>query len=79
LIKHALAHVYMSRDERRRVRGRARKLSFASVLTAAASLAASIAVSIAADARAIGILCAIGIRNLLHDAKAAVATERPRN
>lgn len=79
LIKYAIANVYMSRDERRRVRGHARKVSFAAVLRAAGSFIASVAVSVASDVRAIGILCAIGIRNLLHGAKVALARERSRD
>jgi hypothetical protein len=71
LTKHALARVYMSRDERRRVRGRALNIPFATALRGAGSFAVSIAVSVASDVRAIGILCSIGLRNLVHDAKAA--------
>jgi hypothetical protein len=79
LTKYALANVYMSRDERRRVRGSTRKGSFASALSAAASFMVSLAVSLASDVRAIGVLCALGIRNLLHDAKVALARERSRD
>jgi hypothetical protein len=79
LVKHGLANVYMSRDERCRVRGCARKVSFATVLPAAASFITWVAVAIASDVRAIVILCAIGIRNLLHDAKMAVARERSQD
>jgi hypothetical protein len=79
LIKYALANVYMSRDERRRVHGRTRKASFASALQAVGSSMLSVALSLASDVRAIGILCAIGIRNLLHDARVAVARERSQD
>ncbi len=79
LIKYAIANVCMSRDERRRVHGHARKVSFATVLQAAGSFVASVAVSVASDIRAIGILCEIGVRNLLRDAKVALARERPRD
>jgi len=78
LTRYALANIFMSRDERRRVRGPAHGLSLTTILTAAASLIASVALSLASDLRAIGILCAIGLRNLRHDAKAAFARERPR-
>jgi len=73
LTKHALANVYMSRNERRRVRGRA--LSFTRAALSAASSLASTAAALASDARAIGILCALGMRNFLHDAKKAFARE----
>jgi hypothetical protein len=76
LVKYALAGVYMSRGERRRVRLSARKGSFAIGLSAAASALRSTAVALASDIRALGILCAIGMRNLLHDVRAAVARER---
>jgi hypothetical protein len=78
LTRYALANIFMSRDERRRVRGPAPKVSVANILTAAAALIASVAVSLASDMRAIGILCAIGLRNLWHDAKTALARQRPR-
>jgi len=79
LTKHALAQVYMSRDERRRVHGRALNVPFATVLRRAGSIAVSIAVSLASDVRAIGILCAIGMRNLLHDARAACTKEHTQD
>jgi len=78
LTRYALANIVMSRDERRRVRGQARMASLARILAAASSLIASVTVSLASDLRAIGILCAIGLRNLWHDAKTALARERPR-
>lgn len=73
LTKYALANVYMSRDERRRVNVRARKVSFATALSAAVSAVRLTSVSVASDVRA------IGIRNLLHDAKMVVARERSRD
>lgn len=80
LTKHALAQVYMSRDERRRVHGgRALSAPFATVLQAAGSSVVSIAVSLASDVRAIGILCTIGMRNLMHDAKAACTKDRTQD
>jgi hypothetical protein len=79
LTKYALANIYMTRGERRRVRGSARNSSCASVLAATASATTSVAVSVASDVRTIGILCAIGIRNLLHDARTAAAKERSRD
>jgi len=79
LTKQALAQVYMSRDERRRVHGRALAVPFATVIQAAGSSLVSIAVSLASDVRAIGILCAIGMRNLVHDAKAARAKDHAQD
>jgi hypothetical protein len=79
LVKYALASVYMSRGERRRVRLSARKGSFATSFSAAVSALRLTSVSAASDVRAVGILCAIGIRNLLHDARAAIARERPHD
>jgi hypothetical protein len=78
LTRYALANIFMSRDERRRVRGQSELASLSALVTAARSLIAPVALSFASDVRAIGILCAIGFRNLLHDAKAAVAKVRPR-
>jgi hypothetical protein len=79
LIKQALAQVYMTRDERRRVHGRALIVPFASLLQSVGSLVVSIAVSLASDVRAIGILCAIGMRNLVHDARAACTRENTQD
>ena len=79
LTKHALAQVCMSRDERRRVHGRALAAPFATVLQAAGSSVVSIAVSLASDVRAIGILCTIGMRNLMHDAKAACTKDHTQD
>jgi adenosylmethionine-8-amino-7-oxononanoate aminotransferase len=71
LTKYALANLYMSRDERRRVHAHPRKASLATGLRSALALTASFAMSLVSDVRAIGILCAIALRNLWHDAKAA--------
>ena len=76
MVKHALATVYMSGNEWRRVRGHARNTAFEDIPATAFSRVISSAVSLGSDVRAIGILCAIGIRNFLHDAGAAVAKTR---
>jgi hypothetical protein len=79
LTKYALANIYMSRNERRRVHWSGRKISPATILPAIGSALASAAVALASDLRAIGVLCAIGMRNLLHDARAALAGKRPQD
>ena len=79
LTKQALAQIYMSRDQRRRVGGRAPIVPFATAMQSAGSLATSVAVSLAADVRSIGILCAIAMRNLVHDAKAACTREHTQD
>jgi hypothetical protein len=79
LARYALASVYMSRGERRRVRLSARKGSFAIGFSAAVAALRLASVSLAADVRTVGILCSIGVRNLLHDARAAVARARSQD
>lgn len=79
LTKYALANVYLSRDERRRVYVRARNVSFATRLPDARSFMGSVAVSVASDVHVISILCAIRIRNLLHDVNVMAATQWPGN
>jgi hypothetical protein len=79
LIKYALANVYMSRDERRRVHRQPRKVYLASALRAAGSSLGSLALALASDARAICILCSIGMRNFLRDARVAVARGRSQD
>ena len=79
LTKYALANLYMSRDERRRVHAHKRKAAFTASLRAAIAYTASFAASLASDVRAIGILCAIAMRNLWHDARATVAREQAQD